>query len=160
LLTADALRAFAVGLVPFSLYLYAMRGFYALRDTRTPFVINCLENALNVVFAAVLYPHFGIRGLAYGFSAAYAVSAVVALVVLRNRLGGIDGRRSLHTAAKAAVAALALAAASAAVAHVIDSPLVAVIVAGLAGAVVYLAVLQGLGSDEIKATIAAVRRSR
>jgi hypothetical protein len=35
-----------------------------------------------------------------------------------------------------------------------------VIVAGLAGAVVYLAVLQGLGSDEIKATIAAMRRSR
>lgn len=160
LLTADALRGFAVGLVPFSVYLYAMRGFYALRDTRTPFLINCLENALNVLFAAVLYPHFGIRGLAYGFSAAYAVASVVAIVVLRNRLGGIDGRRALNTAGKATVAAVALAVASAAVAHVIDSPIVAVIVAGIAGAVVYLAVLQGLGSDEIRATIAAMRRSR
>ena len=149
LLTADALRGFAVGLVPFSLYLYAMRGFYSLRDTRTPFVINCLENALNVAFAALLYPHFGIRGLAYGFSAAYAVTSVVALAVLRKRLGGIDGRRSLQTAVKATIAAAALAVASAAVAHVINSPLVAVIVASIAGAVVYLAVLQGLGSDEI-----------
>ena len=55
-LTADALRGFAVGLVPFSVYLYALRGFYALRDTKTPFVVNCLENALNIVFAAILYP--------------------------------------------------------------------------------------------------------
>jgi putative peptidoglycan lipid II flippase len=159
LLTADALRGFAVGLVPFSLYLYAMRGFYSMRDTRTPFVINCLENALNVAFAAILYPHFGISGLAYGFSAAYAVAAVVALLVLRNRLGGLDGRRTLQTAMKAAIAAAALAVASAALAHVIDAPLVAVIVAGLAGAVVYLGVLQALGSDEIRATVAAMRRS-
>jgi putative peptidoglycan lipid II flippase len=160
LLTADALRGFAVGLVPFSLYLFAMRGFYSMRDTRTPFIINCLENALNVAFAAILYPHFGIRGLAYGFSAAYAVASVVALWVLRNRLSGLDGRRSLQTAVKASIAAAALAVASAAVAHVIDAPLVAVLVAGMAGLVVYVAVLQGLGSDEIKATIAAMRRSR
>ena len=159
LLTADALRGFAVGLVPFSVYLYAMRGFYSLRDTRTPFVINCLENGLNVAFAALLYPHFGIRGLAYGFSAAYAVTSVVALAVLRKRLGGIDGRRSLQTAVKATIAAAALAVASAALAHVINAPLVAVIVASIAGAVVYLAVLQGLGSDEIRATVAAMRRS-
>ena len=94
LLTADALRGFAFGLVPFSVYLYALRGFYALRDTKTPFFINCFENALNIVFAALLYPHFGISGLAYAFSAAYAVAAVVALAVLRPRLGG--SRRRPH----------------------------------------------------------------
>jgi methenyltetrahydromethanopterin cyclohydrolase len=44
--------------------------------------------------------------------------------------------------------------------HVIDAPLVAVIVAGTAGAAVYLGVLQALGSDEIRATVAAMRRSR
>ena len=112
-----------------------------------------------MVFAAILFPHFGISGLAYGFSAAYAVAAVVALAVLRKRLGGLDGRRTLQTAVKAAIAGAALAVASATLAHVIDTPLVAVVVAGLAGAVVYLGVLQALGSDEIRATVAAMRRS-
>jgi integral membrane protein MviN len=160
LLTADALRGFAFGLVPFSVYLYALRGFYALRDTKTPFVINCLENALNIVFAALLYPHFGISGLAYAFSGAYAVSAVVALAMLRPRLGGLDGRRTLQTALKTAIAATALAIAIATLARGISSALVTTIVASLVGAVVYLGVLQALGADEIRATIAAVRRDR
>jgi putative peptidoglycan lipid II flippase len=160
LLTADALRGFAFGLVPFSVYLYALRGFYALRDTRTPFLINCFENALNIAFAALLYPHFGISGLAYAFSAAYAVAAVVALAMLRPRLGGLDGARTLETLVKAAVAAAALAIATAVLAHAISSPLTAVVVAGVVGVAVYLAVLQGLGADEIRATIAAVRRNR
>ena len=43
--TAACVALFAVGLLPFSLYLYALRGFYALQDTRTPFVLNCWENA-------------------------------------------------------------------------------------------------------------------
>jgi putative peptidoglycan lipid II flippase len=159
LLTSDALRGFAVGLVPFSVYLYALRGFYALRDTKTPFVINCVENLLNIVFAALLYPHFGISGLALAFSAAYAVSAVGALAMLRPRLGRLDGRRTLQTTVKAAVAAGALAIATAAVAHAISEPLYAAITASTVGAVVYLAVLQGLGAEEIRAAITAVRRS-
>jgi putative peptidoglycan lipid II flippase len=158
-LTAAALRGFAFGLVPFSVYLYALRGFYALRDTKTPFIVNCLENALNIVFAAILYPHFGISGLAYAFSAAYAVSAVVALAMLRPRLGGLDGRRSLQTALKAAIAAGALAIAIALVAHSISEPLVAAIAATVVGAIVYLGVLQALGAEEIRAALSAVRRN-
>ena len=42
--TADTLQAFAISLVPFSVYLYVMRAFYALQDTRTPFVLNAFEN--------------------------------------------------------------------------------------------------------------------
>jgi putative peptidoglycan lipid II flippase len=160
LLTADGLRGFAFGLVPFCVYLYALRGFYALRDTKTPFLVNCLENLLNIVFAAALYPHFGISGLAYGFSAAYVVAAVVALVMLRARLGGLDGTRALQTAVKAAVAAGALAIAIAGVTRVIHNALGAAIVAGIVGAVVYLAVLAALGTDEIRAALAAVRRDR
>jgi putative peptidoglycan lipid II flippase len=159
-LTYDALRAFSVGLVPFSVYLYALRGFYALRDTKTPFVINCLENALNIAFAALLYPHFGISGLAYAFSAAYAVAAVVALMALRPRIEGLDGARTTQTAVKAVIAGGALAIATAAVAHEIGNALAATVVAGIVGIAVYLAVLYGLGADELRSTVAAVRRDR
>jgi len=65
--TADTLQAFAITLVPFSIYLYVMRAFYALKDTRTPFFLNAFENGLNVLLAIVLFPHFGVQGLALDF---------------------------------------------------------------------------------------------
>ena len=87
--TAACVALFAVGLLPFSLYLYALRGFYALQDTRTPFVLNCWENLINVVVAVALYPWFGVEGLAFSFSVAYAVAAVMALRSLAGRTGGL-----------------------------------------------------------------------
>src|SRR5262249_13598426 len=90
---ADTLVAFSVGLLPFSIYLFAMRAFYARHDTFTPFWINCIQNAVNIALAFPLYAWLGIPGLALAFSIAYAVAAVVTLLVLKARLGGIDGAR-------------------------------------------------------------------
>ena len=64
--------AFSVGLVFFSSYLFGLRAFYSLQDTRTPFLLNCAENALNLVLAVPLYAWLGIPGLALAFSGAYA----------------------------------------------------------------------------------------
>ena len=63
---ARALGGFALGLVGFSVYLFVLRGFYAHQDTRTPFVINVVQNALNIVLAdppgrAVRHPRPGRR---------------------------------------------------------------------------------------------------
>jgi putative peptidoglycan lipid II flippase len=104
--TAACVALFAVGLVPFSLYLYALRGFYALHDTRTPFFINCWENLVNVVVAVALYPWFGVEGLAFSFSVAYAVAAVMALRALTGRTGGLGlDLRSRQMLARTSVAA-------------------------------------------------------
>jgi len=88
---ADTLLAFAVGLLPFSIYLFALRAFYARHDTFTPFWLNCIENTVNIALAFPLYAWLGIPGLALAFALAYGVGAVVTLAVLRARLGGIDG---------------------------------------------------------------------
>ena len=93
-LAADTLAGFSVGLVPFSVYLYTLRGFYTLRDTKTPFIVNCLENALNIVFAAhPLSPLRHQRPRVRVLGRVRGVRAVVALAMLRARLGGLDGRR-------------------------------------------------------------------
>lgn len=83
-LTADTLGAFALGLAGFSTYLFALRGFYARLDTRTPFVINAGECALNIVLALALVGRFGVPGLAAAFSLAYAVAAIFAVARLRR----------------------------------------------------------------------------
>jgi putative peptidoglycan lipid II flippase len=106
---ADTIVGFAIGLVPFSVYLFALRAFYSLPDTRTPFLLNCFENAVNVVLAIPLYAWLGIPGLAFSFSAAYAAAAVLTLAVLRRRLDGFDGRAVADTAARVLAAGLAVA---------------------------------------------------
>ena len=55
----------SIGLVSFSVYLYALRGFYVLQDTRTPFWINAIENAINIALAVALFPSLGVQGLAF-----------------------------------------------------------------------------------------------
>jgi putative peptidoglycan lipid II flippase len=87
--TADCVALFSVGLLPFSMYLYALRGFYALHDTRTPFFLNLWENTINVAVAVALYPLFGVQGLAFSFSVAYGVAAVIALRSLAGRTDGL-----------------------------------------------------------------------
>lgn len=91
-LVSDTLIAFAAGLPFFSTYLFALRAFYAMSDTRTPFFLNCIENAINIGLALALFGRFGIPGLAAAFSGAYALAAILTLAVLSKRLGGLQGR--------------------------------------------------------------------
>ena len=135
-LVARTVVAFAVGLPFFSLYLFAMRAFYSVHDTRTPFLLNCLENAVNIVLALALIGPLGIPGLAYSFSAAYAVAGIVTLVVLGRRIGGMQGRGIETTVVKVGLVSAAAGTAAWLVAVRIgwagDLRAVAALVAGLA----------------------------
>ena len=108
-LTADALVWLAVGLPGFAVFLYAMRGFYARKDTKTPFVLYLIESGINIALALLLVGPYGLRGVVASYSIAYAVSAVVALVVLRQRIGGLGRRQMLASLARIALAATAMA---------------------------------------------------
>ncbi len=161
--TGDTLQLFAVSLVPFSVYLYAMRGFYALHDTRTPFVLNCIENAINVCLALVLFPSLGVQGLALAWSIAYTVSAFAALAALRRRIGQVPDAGVRGAVARALLAALVLAIVAIALASAIGSAsagraVVATVVAGAAGALAYLGVLVLMHSEELGAVVGLVRR--
>ncbi len=91
-LVSDTLVAFAAGLPFFSTYLFALRAFYSLSDTRTPFFLNCAENAINIGLALALFGPLGIPGLAAAFSGAYALASLFTLAVLSRRVGGLQGR--------------------------------------------------------------------
>ncbi len=90
-LTATMLELLALGLPGFCIYLLAVLAFQAMRDTRTPFFLYLLENGLNILLAFGFRSPLGAKGLALSLSVAYTVAAVAALVVLRNRVGGLGG---------------------------------------------------------------------
>jgi putative peptidoglycan lipid II flippase len=93
--------AFALGLPAFSAQYVALRGFYAQEDTRTPFLLQVVIAATNVVLALVAYvvmpDRLTLVGLALAYSATYAVGLALSTAVLRRRLGGVDGRRVTRT---------------------------------------------------------------
>jgi putative peptidoglycan lipid II flippase len=163
-LTAGCLAAFALGLLPFSLYLFALRGFYAFHDTRTPFLLNCFENGLNVALALVLSPGLGVRGLALAYAGAYGVAAVVALRTLGRRVGvaGTEAgaSRLLVSVVRVGVAALVMAGAVrlAVVALPEGAPAVTEVGVGVVtGLVAYGLALAGLRVREV-ADLAGWRR--
>lgn len=93
--TARMLLGFAFGLPAFSVYLYAVRSFFARRDTRTPFFLNLVQNVINVALVVPLAAALGPEGLSLAYSASYWVIAVVALVVLNRRVGHLLNSRAL-----------------------------------------------------------------
>jgi putative peptidoglycan lipid II flippase len=107
-LVAAVLRFFVLGLVPFSLFQLFLRAFYALHDTRTPFLINCWAVGLNTAVNIPLFMRFGVEGLAMGHALAYTFGVFLQGRALSRRVGGIDGRRVLASASRIGAAALSM----------------------------------------------------
>jgi putative peptidoglycan lipid II flippase len=105
-LVAEVLVAFAVGLLPFSVWQLLLRSFYAMQDSRTPALVNIAAIAVNValdlLFVFVL--GLGVQGLALGFALEYTFGVPVLAWLMRRRLGGLDGRRVLRTIGRTALA--------------------------------------------------------
>jgi putative peptidoglycan lipid II flippase len=150
-LTAGILVAFAAGLAGFSTYLYALRGFYARQDTRTPFVLNLGENVAHVALAVPFLTLWGIEGLAAAYSVAYLLSAVAALVVLSRRVGGLVGGGLVGSAGRMAVASVACGLAAWGASTLVGtSDWLQLVVGVSAGALTYLVALLVLRVEEVE----------
>src|SRR5690606_29665696 len=135
------LAMFGLGLFGYSVYLYTLRGFYALRDTRTPFFVNVFENVVNIGAAFALEPLLGVDGLALAYAIAYSTAAVVAVLALRRRMGILDGRRTARSMAPILLSCVLMAGCVAAAIEVVgDSERrLQTVVGVLVGAVVFSA---------------------
>ncbi len=166
----QTMMAFAPGMVMFSVHYVVLRGFYAIEDTRTPFFIQCLIAAVNIVMAIaltiVVSPELVAPALALAYGASYAVGALVSVSLLSHRLGGLAAsalltfvvRVSLAAAPAALVAWLCLAALNLAgldVSSKADS-LAMLGIGGVVGLVTYLVVARLLGVREISRIVVLV----
>ncbi len=102
--------AFAVGLLPFSLFYVLLRGWYSLEDTRTPFFLTVAYNILMVGFSLPLFyfasVEFKVTALALGYSVAYWFTFGLAWYVLSRRLGHLQGRQTAWVLARLLIAGL------------------------------------------------------
>jgi putative peptidoglycan lipid II flippase len=152
--TSRALAGFAFGLVGFSVYLFVLRAFYAHTDARTPFIINVVENVINVVLAVVLVGRFGVLGLGAAFAIAYTVSSAWALQVLSYKVRDFPIRPIASSLLRMTLAAVVMMEVMWVVARAFGGDaglpaLVRVTAAGISGLVAYLLVLTLLGVEEL-----------
>jgi putative peptidoglycan lipid II flippase len=156
LLTSRALAGFALGLVGFSVYLFVLRGFYAHQDTRTPFMINLVENALNIVLAIVLVGRYGVLGLGVSFAVSYLVCAAWALQVLSYKVPGFEVRTVFVAFGRMLLASVVMAEVVWFVARAFGDDegigaVVRLVASGAVGVAVYAVLLSLLGSPELSA---------
>ena len=107
--TSAALMCYAPGLIGYSTVKLVSPAFYAMGNSRSPVLASAASVAFNVALNLALVRWLGHRGLALGTAAAALLNAAVLLVLLRARLGGIEGRRLLTATLKIFAASMAMA---------------------------------------------------
>ncbi|SMQ75430.1 murein biosynthesis integral membrane protein MurJ [Agreia sp. VKM Ac-1783] len=157
---------FLIGLPPFSILFVVFRGFFALGDTRTPFYVTVFQAVVFSLGAIVVL--FFVPKEFVGFAVAVVMSiagtlqAVLAVILIRRRLGGGGGSgvaRSLVRFAIAAIPTLGAGLVLAALFRVTDSEgfasatvpgsVISMIVIGLVMSLLYIGVLRLVKSPEL-----------
>ncbi len=107
--TGSTLVVFGLAVLPFSAFQILVAVFYATQDTRTPALVNLAADAggVAVFFAATLLLPASDRdlGLAGGYLVEYLIGCAALAVILRRRLGRLDGHRVTRTLVRLSTAA-------------------------------------------------------
>ena len=170
---AFVIVAYLAGLIPFTVLFLLQRVFYSLDDTRTVFFLQVLQSGLFVVgvLLVALAPTAAIAmGIALIMSAATAVQTVVAALVLRRKLGGLDGRRVILRTAQYFGAAVVAGAIGAGIVFALGGysdggfgsssrvgGLATMAVAGFVMALVYAGILWVIRNPELRSFIDPIR---
>ncbi len=107
--TADALALFSLSLFAQSLVPLFTRAFYALSNTKTPFIIGVISELITIIASLLLMKPLGVAGLALAFSLGSIINLIISYTALRQITGNLDEDRILASFFKIAAAAIPMA---------------------------------------------------
>lgn len=97
---AQALVFYAIGVFAWGSQAIVARGFYALRDTKTPILSGTAMTLVFIPMNYLLMKALDFRGLALATSIAAIMHSGVLLFILRRKVGGVGGRLLVDSVAK------------------------------------------------------------
>ncbi|HKO33795.1 MAG TPA: murein biosynthesis integral membrane protein MurJ, partial [Candidatus Limnocylindria bacterium] len=163
-----ALMALGIGLVPFTLQYVCLRAFYALENTRTPFLIQVVISAANVIIGvgvvvAMDSAPLVAAGLALGYSLAYVIGVGISFRRLQKALPALALRPILALIVRTALAAAPAALAAWLIVRVLDADsqllrAVALAIAGVAAVGLYALAARLLKIREVTDIVSTVLR--
>lgn len=165
---AQVVITMVLGLTGFGVWSLCQRIYYAYQDAKSMFPIQVVMAVIVVAGTLlgrwVLDQAYWVAAATGSMAVSYWVGAGIALVMIRRRLRGIDGRRVLQTHVKALLAAALSAGAGLGLLAVLGpvrsfgDALLACVLGGLLMSVVYLGVLVLLRTTELRAAVAPLLR--
>lgn len=158
-LVGRVLVAFAVGLPTYSAFLVLTRAFYAMNDAKTPALVNGASVVISSAVAALLFfslsESWAVPGLAFGHSVGFAAGTIGLVALLAGRgLSPLSARLGGAVVRSLAASLLAGLASWAFIRWLFDygdklEQLLAVLLAGATGALVYAAFMVAVRSPEM-----------
>ncbi|MDO9556794.1 MAG: murein biosynthesis integral membrane protein MurJ [Coriobacteriia bacterium] len=97
-LVSEILVWWAAGLFFYAGYMYVLKTFYSMQDTKTPMITNALTTVLQVSLYAALtvgvgaWAGLGLKGIPIADGVFFVVHLTVLAFILRKRIGGYDFR--------------------------------------------------------------------
>jgi putative peptidoglycan lipid II flippase len=93
--TAQTLAFFSISIFPQSASYLTSRAFYALKDTKTPVVINTITAILNILLTVffVTKLKLGVWSIAFAYTITSTLDAVLLLIFLGKKVGGFDNKK-------------------------------------------------------------------
>lgn len=165
--TADALAFFSLGMFAQALIPLFARAFYALSDSRTPFVIAVISGLINIIGSLIFMRPLGVAGLALAGSIGAIVNVSLLFITLRQRAGNLEEEKGAYSLMRIAAATLLMAS----IIQILKYPLSKIfnqdyfwgifgqgVVAGIAGLAIYAAVCYALKLPEMTQFIQSFKK--
>ena len=168
IMTAQALLFYSLGLWAFAALRVFVSAFYSLQDTKTPVKVAVVAMLANIGLCLVLMGPLKHGGLALALSLASTLQLCILILLLRKKLGGIEGRVVVGSMARSFLSSLVMGvciyfiASRVFVDHSSQGVFglaTGLLVAIAAGVIVYAISARVLGSKELTSVLRALKAS-
>lgn len=106
--TYRVLMFYCVGLFAYSGIQVLNRSFYALKDTLTPVIASAITIAANIIMSIQFSRMLAAEGLALAYSLAGIINLLILIIILRRKVGRIEGGAIVKGFVISAAASLAM----------------------------------------------------
>ncbi len=106
--TVSAMLFYATGLWSFVGMKIVRAPFYSMQDTITPLKVAIVSVVINILLSLILIGPLKHGGLALALSISSSVNFVVLFILLRSKLGRVDGRNIARSFIKISIASLVM----------------------------------------------------
>lgn len=106
IMTSNALRLYAIGVIGYAVKEILSRGFYSLGDTKTPMINSSISVIINIILDLLFIKPFSYMGLAMATSISYMVTVVLMFFSLRKKVGSFNGKVVVTTFTKSLIASI------------------------------------------------------
>lgn len=88
-LAANALLLYSPAMIAYGVRDVLSRGFYSIKDTKTPMINSLIGIVLNYLFSFILYKRMGVEGLTLSASLSAIITAIILSRALSKRFEGL-----------------------------------------------------------------------